>query len=169
MATCVRFEHLEAMSVDRAESLIISSLFKSAAREAQSVLEAPDTQPDIKLRAAYVLLQSLYELNRCRFAVPPPLGPPGHTRSFSSTQPGRFAYQARILVPATMSWFVRRLGEAASLLAASYADSRVPLGLAILWCDTALDAVLICRPSCKLARFTASSCAALLTSFPSSE
>ncbi len=52
------------MSIDKAESLIISGLFKSAAREAQSVLEAPNTESDVKLRAAYVLLQSLYELNR---------------------------------------------------------------------------------------------------------
>ena len=53
-----------SMSIDKAESLIISGLFTSAAREAQNVLEAPDPKSDVKLRAAYVLLQSLYELNR---------------------------------------------------------------------------------------------------------
>ncbi len=51
---------------------MISGLFKGAAREAQRVLEDAGTKPDDKLRAAYILLQSFFELNRLPH---PNLGP----------------------------------------------------------------------------------------------
>ncbi len=133
-------KHLRSMSIDKAESLIISGLFKSAACQAQSVLEAPDTKSDVRLRAAYVLLQSLYELNRS------PLPRPGipalqfmqlceafEVRCVDYSEP------MRILPP-------RRLSDAQPVITAAYAKSSAPLSLAILWCV---------RPSCQETNMTA--------------
>ena len=53
---------------------MISGLFKGAAREAQRVLEDADPSQADKLRAAYTLLQSLFELNR--FPPTPLRAPP---------------------------------------------------------------------------------------------
>ena len=75
-------------SVDKAESLIISGLFKGAAREAQRVLEYTDTNADDKLRAAYILLQALFELNR--YPLTPHYTPP----TFSFPIPTTFPHTA---------------------------------------------------------------------------